>query len=225
MHRTIVVASPRVEGRSTSIADALFEACIEDCPEDGVSVVSISSLGVKPCNGCDGCLPTLEKDDERYPSIPEKGDPLMQARVVFKSDASAHQCVIDDDFGEVRKHIDAADELIVVSPVYFAGAPSQFKALLDRMQPYYRSNLRTRTKERRPMTLHVIREGGDPHGYAGLVLSVKSAFGVAGFTLERVLDWHGCIDESGEITCEPVDVDLLGEDACGCPAGSSGAGA
>ena len=33
---------------------------------------------------------------------------------------------------EVRKHLDAADELIVVCPVYFAGAPAQMKALLDR---------------------------------------------------------------------------------------------
>lgn len=208
MHRTIIAASPRVEGKSTAIADALFEACIEDCPDDGVSVVSISGIEVSPCDGCDGCEAALDKDDERYPQIPEKGDPLMQTRIVFKSDASAHQCVISDDFSEVRKHLDAADELIVVSPVYFAGAPAQFKAMLDRMQPYYRSDIRSRTRERRPMTLHVIREGGDPHGYVGLVSSVRSAFGVAGFSLERVLDWKGCIDDSGEITCEPIEVDF-----------------
>lgn len=222
MHRTIIAASPRVEGRSAAIADALFEACIDECPEDGVSVVAVSSVSIAACVGCDGCAVAIDADSERYPSIPEKGDPLMQTRVVFKSDASAHQCVIEDDFSEVRKHIDAADELIVVSPVYFAGAPSQFKALLDRMQPYYRSNLRTRTKERRPMTLHVIREGGDPHGYAGLVASVKSAFGVAGFTLERMLDWCGCIDESGEITCEPTEVDVVQDAAWLGVAGSDG---
>lgn len=209
MHRTIIAASPRVDGQSSAIANALFEACIDECPDDGVSVVSVPSIEVAPCNGCDGCKEPLAKEDERYPEIPDKGDPLAQTRIVFKSDASAHQCVFDDDGATVRKHIDAADELIVVSPVYFAGAPAQFKAILDRMQPYYWSNICSYTKERRPMTLHVIREGGDPYGFDSLVTTVRSAFGVAGFQLERVLDWIGCFDDEGEIIREPEEIDFI----------------
>lgn len=186
----------------------MFEACIDECPEDGVSVVAVSSVDVAPCVGCDACRRELAKDDDAYPEIPEKGDPLAQCNVVFRSDASAHQCVIDDEMAEVRKHIDAADELIVVSPVYFAGAPAQMKALLDRMQPYFWSNLRERTKERRPCTLHVVREGGDPHGFEPLVGVVRSALGVAGFKLERLVDWLGCFDESGEIVADGKECEL-----------------
>ena len=206
MHRTIVVGSPNPSGRSAMLADAIFEACIEDCPDDGVSVVSVASTNVGPCKGCDACRNALDKDDPRFPKIPEWGDPLMQCRVVFKSDASSHQCVIDDDISEVRKHIDAADELIVVSPVYFSGTPAQLKALLDRMQPYFFSDIRSYTKHRRPMTLHVVREGGNPYGFKALESTVRSAFGAAGFRLERLLDWKGCFDAEGDITAEPREI-------------------
>lgn len=186
----------------------MFEACIDECPEDGVSVVAVSSVDVAPCMGCDACRKALPKDDGAYPEIPEKGDPLAQCNLVFRSDASAHQCIIGDEMAEVRKHLDAADELIVVSPVYFSGAPAQLKALLDRMQPYFWSNLRERTKERRPCTLHVVREGGDPHGFDPLVGVVRSAFGVAGFKLERVVDWMGCFDEAGDIVADGRECEL-----------------
>lgn len=208
MHRAIVVGSPRSQGRSAVLANAIFEACIEDCPEDGVSIVSVDSVEVRPCTGCNACKVVLSRDDGRYPDIPEEGDPLAQSPLVFKSDATAHQCVIDDEMAEVRKHLDAADELIVVSPVYFSGAPAQLKALLDRLQPYFFSNVRTRTKERRPATLHVVRDGGDPHGFDPLVGVVCSALAVAGFRLERVLDWLDCFDENGEIVADATEYEL-----------------
>ena len=104
---------------------------------------------------------------------------------------------------EVRKHLDAADELIVVSPVYFASVPAQFKCLLDRLQPYFRSDVRTRVK--RPLILHVVGEGGDPHGYDPLVGTVMSAFSVAGFQLESIFDWVGKISAEGEILGDPEE--------------------
>ena len=63
---------------------------------------------------------------------------------------------------EVRKHLDAADELIVVCPVYFASVPPQMQALLDRLQPYYFTDLRTRPK--RPADIHVLGVGGAHQG-------------------------------------------------------------
>ena len=50
--------------------------------------------------------------------------------------------------------------------------------------------------------LHVVGEGGDPHGFSALVSIVRSALAVAGFRLETVFDWVGKIDENGEITAE-----------------------
>lgn len=196
MNRVIVVGSPRVEGRSALLADALFNACIDECPEDGVSIVSVASTQVGPCTGCDACRTSLDE----APAGLEEGDPLSPHPAVAESDAALHQCVIADDMSEVRKHLDAADELIVVSPVYFASVPAQFKCLLDRLQPYYYSNVRTRVK--RPLVLHVVGEGGDPHGFEPLIGTVRSAFAVAGFELELVLDWVGKIDATGEIVAD-----------------------
>jgi len=196
MHRLIIAGSPRADGRSAHLADELFNACIEECPGDGVSIVSVASIEVAPCTGCDACRAARSE----APAAPPEGDPLAPCAAVAASDAAQHQCVIADEMAEVRKHLDAADELIVVSPVYFASAPAQMKALLDRLQPYYWSD--ARRQQRRPLVLHVVGEGGDPHGFEPLIGEVRSAFGVAGFSLELVLDWVGKVTPDGEVTAE-----------------------
>ncbi len=196
MHRVIVVGSPRAEGRSAALANELFCACIDECPDDGVSIVSVASVEVAPCEGCDACRAVTEP-----PAPLEEGDPLSPCASVAASSAAGHRCVIADEMDEVRKHLDAADELVVVCPVYFAGAPAQMKALMDRLQPYYWSDLRAQ-RPRRPLVLHVVGEGGDPHGFEPLIGEVRSAFGVAGFSLELVLDWVGKVAPDGEITAE-----------------------
>lgn len=198
MHRVILIGSPRTDGRCASLARELFEACVEECPEDGLSVISVASVDVAPCTGCEACAKAREavalSDDE------DVDDLLVPAPSVVQSDAAQHPCVIEDDMAEVRKHLDAADELIVVTPVYFACVPAQMKALIDRFQPYFHSDVRTFPK--RPATVHVVGEGGDPHGYEPLLGTLRSALSCAGFRMERALDWVGKITEEGEIVAE-----------------------
>lgn len=198
MHRTIIAGSPRANGRCAHLAQELFDACIEECPDDGVSLVSVASICVSGCTGCDACKRAQPEGSDAVPAFPEEGDPLQPLERIRRSDAQRHVCVIGDDMPAVRRHLDAASELIVVSPVYFAGAPSQLKALLDRLQPYYWSDAR-RCGAKRPAVLHAVGEGKDPHGIEPLVGSVRSALAVAGFELAEVLDWRGCIDADGAI--------------------------
>ena len=190
MNRLIIVGSPRTDGRCAHLADALFEACIEDHPEDEVALAPVSTLDVAPCTGCDGCRP---EGWERGGAVPEAD--------------GAPRCVVADDMQEIYELIDAADELAVVAPVYFAGPSSQLKALLDRLEPYFYTDGRHR-RPLRPATLHVVGEGGDPYGYEPLVGIVRSALSVAGFRVETVLDWVGRIDASGEITDEAVEYEV-----------------
>lgn len=96
----------------------------------------------------------------------------------------AGECVFHDDMAAVLEALDAADELHIVCPVYFAGPPSQMKALMDRLQPHYWKE--TRTAPKRPMQLRVVGEGGDPHGFEPLVTICRSAFAVAGFELQHI---------------------------------------
>ncbi|MEC4272909.1 flavodoxin family protein [Adlercreutzia sp. R25] len=202
MHRVILHGSCRADGRSAALADELFNACIEECPDDGVSIVSVSSAEVRPCIGCDKCRAVSEEPIHVF----QEGDPLLPQEAVVETDALFHHCIIDDDMNEVRKHLDAADELIVVCPVYFASVPAQMKALLDRLQPYYFTDLRTRPK--RPAVIHVVGEGGDPHGFEPLIGTVRSALSVAGFSVELVLDWVGKIRADGEITADAEEYPL-----------------
>lgn len=206
MHRTIIIGSPRERGRSAHLAEELFEACVEECPEDSISLIAAADMGIHPCIGCDGCKEALSKEDDRYPELPEKGEELSQHPLIYKSTANEHQCIYEDGMKEVRMHLDASDELIIVCPVYFASVPSQMKALLDRLQPYFWSDVRTRSAQRRPCTIHIVGEGGDPVGFAPLIGTIRSSCGVAGFSLERVMDWVGCIEEDGTIIANGREV-------------------
>lgn len=196
MKRLIIVGSPRTNGRSAHLAEMLFETNIDEHPEDELFLVPLSEVEVGPCIGCNACrkmTPVTFKDDD--------GNEVTRDR---------HRCVFDDDMQTLYDLIDDVDEITVVSPVYFSGAPSQLKCLLDRLQPYFWARLEARKAgalpEKRPLTLHVIGEGGDPHGYDALTSEVKSAFATADFRLERILDWVGKIDKKGEITAEAKEI-------------------
>lgn len=188
MNRLIIVGSPRPDGRSAALADLLFEACIEECPNDELALAPVATLAIEGCQGCDACKALVERIAEADSDSDE---------------VAPRRCIIEDDMSEVYELIDMADEVTVVAPVYFAGAPSQLKALLDRLQPYFWANARKQPK--RPAVLHVVGEGGDPHGFEPLVGEVRSSLSCAGFALERVLDWVGKIDEDGEITAEATE--------------------
>lgn len=187
MNRLIIVGSPRVDGRSAHLANMLFESCIEECPDDELALAPVATLDISGCIGCDACKENV-------------------ARIAdgLDEDEALSPCAIADDMQELYELIDAADELTVVSPVYFAGPPSQLKALLDRLQPYFWSGARKGAK--RPAVLHVIGEGGDPHGFDALVAIVRSAVAVAGFKLETVFDWVGKIDEDGTIVADADEI-------------------
>lgn len=213
LNRLIIVGSPRTDGRSAHLANMLFETCIEECPDDELALAPVSTLSVAGCTGCDACRDNIAK-------LVELGEEAI--------DDDFAPCVIDDDMQEIYELIDSADEITVVSPVYFAGPPSQLKALLDRLQPYYWTN--AHVEEKRPAVLHVVGEGGDPHGFSALVSIVRSALAVAGFRLETVFDWVGKIDESGEITadaevCSIEDLFAAADSAMAPTQGAKGDGA
>ncbi|WP_080799719.1 flavodoxin family protein [Arabiibacter massiliensis] len=178
MNRLIICGSPRARGRSAGLAEALRFACEDAFPNDRVDVVMLSDVRIAPCTGCEACAANLGRN-ELY-------------------------CVISDDMLRVRALLNACDELLLVSPVYFAGAPAQLKSFLDRLQPYYYANWRAKPK--RPASLYVVGEGGDPHGFGPLVGEARSALSVAGFALGDVHDWVGLIGADGAV---PAGADLF----------------
>lgn len=94
------------------------------------------------------------------------------------------ECVIDDDMPDIMEYFRESDELIIVSPIYMAGVPSQFKAVLDRLQPLFWEDVRH--GEMKPAEVHLFGEGKDPYGSEGAVLSIRSALHVAGYEVKNV---------------------------------------
>jgi NAD(P)H-dependent FMN reductase len=201
MKRLIIVGSPRVNGRSAHLAEMLFEANIDEHPEDELFLVPVSEVEIGPCIGCNAC--------RKKSGVILKNDDGSEVTV------QRHRCIFDDDMQTLYDLIDDVDEVTVVSPVYFSGAPAPMKCVLDRLQPYFWARLEARKAaadgiaplpEKRPLSLHVLGEGGDPHGYDALVSEVRSAFAIADFRLERILDWVGKIDSNGEVIAEAVEI-------------------
>lgn len=106
-------------------------------------------------------------------------------------------CIIRDDMQKLYTMLDAAEEVHVVCPVYFAGPPGQFKCVLDRLQPYWELRRGPHAlpgaadAPKRPVTLHIIGAGGDPFGFAPLETVIRSSFGAAGFRVSEVIDRVG----------------------------------
>lgn len=165
-NKLILVASPRFGGQSERLANYLFESYSSENSADSIVVACISALPVSNCLGCGSC-------------------------------AEGEGCAIEDNMHDWCAMIDDADEIMVVSPVYFAGPPAPYKALLDRLQVYY-YNYKMNDNglaPKRPLTLFVLGDGGDPHGFEPLVVCTRSAFAIAGFRLGKVFNGVGLYDE------------------------------
>lgn len=94
--------------------------------------------------------------------------------------SSAGECVVRDGMTAVYARLDAADAIVVASPVYFATVPAVLKALYDRLQPYWarRYVLREPRPPRRPGALLLVGGGGDPYGHECAVATTRSVFAV-----------------------------------------------
>jgi multimeric flavodoxin WrbA len=99
------------------------------------------------------------------------------------NDCSAEgKCVVRDGMQDVYPRLDAADAIVVATPVYFATVPASLKALYDRCQPYWarRYVLGQPIARRRPGALLMVGGGGDPYGHECAATTTRSVFAVLG---------------------------------------------
>ena len=140
-------------------------------------VLVAAEAGVQPCRGCNSCSRTGE-------------------------------CVIvSDGMADVNGRIDAADAIVVASPVYFATVPAVLKIIYDRLQPYWARTHRLGEARpaRRPGALLVVRGGGDPFGFRGAVDTTRSVFAVLGIDCLAELCVEGP-DAAGDILGYPAEL-------------------
>ncbi len=96
--------------------------------------------------------------------------------------AAAGECVVRDGMQDVYPRLDAADAMVVSTPVYFATVPAVLKTLYDRCQPYWvrRYRLGQPIVRRRPGALLMVGGGGDPYGHECAATTTRSVFAVLG---------------------------------------------
>ena len=97
-------------------------------------------------------------------------------------------CIYQDAEQDILTALDDADAVLVISPVYFAGVPSQFKAVLDRFQPYFWKRHKLIAAgdplpPKRALYCALVGEGGDPYGAEPAFATIASPFALADFAL------------------------------------------
>jgi multimeric flavodoxin WrbA len=101
-------------------------------------------------------------------------------------------CIVSDGMQEMYPRIEAADAIVVATPVYFATVPAVLKAFYDRCQPYWarRYVLDQPIERRRPGALIVVGGGGDPYGNGCAIAPTRSVFAVLGvdYSFELAVD-------------------------------------
>jgi multimeric flavodoxin WrbA len=117
------------------------------------------------------------------------------------------ECVITDRMRDIYPRIDAADAIVVSSPIYFAGVPAVLKALYDRCQPYWARQhvLNLPTPTRRPGALLLVRGAGDPYGFQAAILMTKSVFAVLGIDLVEMVQVEG-VDSPSDLGRHPDQI-------------------
>ena len=99
MNRMIIVGSPRMFGRSAQLAQQLFDACIEDCPDDGVTLASVASLDIEPCIGCGACGQRPNDEALAEALKDAEGAEEDERRILYS-------CPKEDDMADVAEALD-----------------------------------------------------------------------------------------------------------------------
>ena len=102
MGRTVLIlkGSPRERGNSAALADRAAAGAAEAGAQ--VECVSLQTMDIRPCDGCDLCKETGE------------------------------YCVIEDDMQSLYPKLLEADALLLASPIYWFTYSAQLKLCIDR---------------------------------------------------------------------------------------------
>ena len=120
------------------------------------------------------------------------------------------RCVVKDEFQDVYERLIAADVIAVATPVFFAGLPSQVKALIDRSQCQWARKFKLKVPLTATQAGHsrrrgvLIGVGGDSReDFSGVIQTVKRFFDVQQADFWGRLLFAG-VDAKGEIGNHPT---------------------
>ena len=120
----------------------------------------------------------------------------------------AARCVVDDDMQMVYRELEAADRVVLASPIQFMGVTAHMKAMIDRCQALWARKyvlkmppLGNSHRERKGFFISV---GGTKltNLFEPALVMVKTLFRLLDITYAGDLLFHG-VDEKGAITKHP----------------------
>jgi multimeric flavodoxin WrbA len=159
-----IYASPRKGGNSDTLLDETLKAIHVKVPQAEFTSIRVSSLDLKACNACMDCF-------------------------------RAYKCSIKgDDFNRVLKDLMEADLVVISTPIYFMGPPSQLKALIDRCLVAYAKRIKKSMTSSRKFG-GIIMTAGQPDEkmFRGTRSTIKSLF------------WSIDVRYKGEVQCGGMD--------------------
>lgn len=186
----ILQCSPRPKGNSAYAAKLIqdilrLEAKPPVTRPRPVTLLNLYDYTIKPCIGCDIC------------AIPKS-----YATFFLGCPLAPH-----DDSESLMKAIFAATTLYVVSPIYHYHLPSQAKALLDRLQPFYWMQMGkvaypTTQQNRRYYPLFIAGQERGQKLFEGSRLTLRYSLHAAGFTSDDFLGLRG-LDRHNDLKNSP----------------------
>ena len=141
MKITAIMGSHRNGGHTAKVLNYFLKQIAD---QSALRVININKVQVKPCLGCDYC-------------IPHQG-----------------ACVIaDDDMAGISADIFASELLIIASPVYFTAFPSKLKALIDRTQMAFNLKDNSGIVPKRLIFIGVGGAPSYAHQFDGMIYTLK----------------------------------------------------
>ena len=136
----------------------------------------------------DACLSGAREAGASVEKLVVRDHPIAPCMGCNACSLSGH-CILDDGMSDVYPLLDAADAIVVSTPVFFATVPAGLKALYDRCQPYWarRYVLKEEPRPKRPGALLVVGGGGDPFGAQCAITTTRSVFAVLRVRYEHEL--------------------------------------
>jgi multimeric flavodoxin WrbA len=109
-------------------------------------------------------------------------------------------CVLRDDMPEVYRRIDAADTIIIATPIYWYDPTAQMKLLIDRLRPYVANR---RLDGKKAYLIAPSEEG--PSACGPLIDSLKMSFKYLGLVYagEALIT----ANEKGEVAKKPEEIE------------------
>ena len=108
-----------------------------------------------------------------------------------------NRCPLDDDMQDIYKKLENSQGIIIATPVYFYGFPSQMKALIDRCQIFWaRKYLLARPlPSGRPGGIIATAGGGGQRVFEGIRLTSKYFFDSISVEMPEMLVFRNAENE------------------------------